>query len=427
MATFEKTGASSGKLTMEIPPEIFARALADTYKREVSRYNIPGFRKGHAPRPVIERMYGKNAFYEGAFESLWKDIYDAAVVEHALTVVDEPALDITSISETDGIVFTAEVTTKPELTLGQYKDLEIKKQDNTVSDADVDAALEAEREKLSHFEPADRYVQNGDKISLDYAGEIDGEYFDGGTGAEQELTIGSNSFIPGFEEQLIGAALGESRDIKVTFPTEYHAEELAGKDATFHCMIRAITEKHVPDLDDEFIKDISEFDTVEAWKADCRAALQKAADERACEAQDNAAIEQACANATAEIPDCMVEREIDVILREAEARIRRRVGIDPAIYYKIVGTTPEKLRESYREDAQERVKLELMFEAIAKAEGVVAEEDEIDAAIAEFAEKTNLSADKIRFDNKYRDYFADGIVTKKAIKLITDSARLVEQ
>lgn len=426
MAQFEKTGKNTGKLTMEVGAEAFAKALADTYRKEVKRYNIPGFRKGHAPRPVIERMYGREVFYESAFEALWGEVYDAAVEEHALFVVDRPELDIVSISVEEGVVFTADVTTKPEVTLGQYKGIEVAKQDYTVTDAEVDTALQAELEKQARYEEATRPVQDGDQITLDYAGAVDGAYFDGGTASEQKLVIGSHSFIPGFEEQLVGAQIGEERDVKVTFPTEYHAEHLAGKEAVFHCKVHAITEKKLPDLDDEFIRDISEFDTIADWKADCRTKLENAAQERAKNAREAEAMEKACENAELEIPDCMVERQMNGMLREMETRLRY-AGMGFEMYCQYIGKSVEELRESYREEASARVKMQLVMEAIAKEEAFAATAEEIDAAIAEYAEQNGITAEKFneQLSEDDRAYFEDRVISDKTIAAVVDSA--VEQ
>ncbi|MCL2672664.1 MAG: trigger factor [Clostridiales bacterium] len=423
MAQFEKTGTNTGKLTIELSAETFGKALADTYRKEVKRYNIPGFRKGHAPRPVIERMYGREVFFEGAFEALWGDAYDAAVTEQGLFVVDRPELDILTMSAEEGVTFTADVTLKPELTPGQYKGIEVAKQDYTVTDAEIDAALQAELEKQARHEEVERPVQDGDRITLDYAGAVDGEYFEGGTASEQTLVIGSHNFIPGFEEQLVGAQTGEERDVLVSFPTEYHAEHLAGKEAVFHCKVHAVAEKTLPELDDEFIADISEFDTIAEWKANKRAELEKAAKERSDAARENEALEAACANATVEIPDCMIERRMDSMLRDMERRLRS-AGMNMELYCEYIGKTKEELRESYREEAGVYVKMQLFVEAISKAESVTASPEEIDAEITAFAEENGSTFEALseRFTEDDRAYFEDRVITRKTIALVVEAA-----
>ena len=277
------------------------KALQEAYRKTGSRYTVQGFRKGKTPRKVIENYYGAGVFYEEAFDAVWGNAYDAAIDEHNLIPVDQPSLDINSIGK-EGVEFTATVQLQPEVTLGQYKGLPVPKSVVEVTDEEVDKALEDEREKQARFVNVDRPAENGDRLLLDYSGSVDGEKFDGGTAEDQTLVLGSNAFIPGFEEQLIGVSAGEQKDIQVTFPAEYHAKELAGKEAVFACNVKEVQVKELPALDDELIGDISEFDTIADWKADKKEKLAEEKKRSAAAARENAAINGATANASVEIP-----------------------------------------------------------------------------------------------------------------------------
>ena len=277
MATIEKLEHDQVKLTIEIDADTFNAALQQAYVKNGKHYNIAGFRKGKAPRKVIESMYGEGVFFEDAFELCWGDAYDAALEENGLTAVDKPTLDIEKIGKDEGVVFTAVVQLKPTVKLGAYKGIEVEQPTYTVEDADVNAEIEKEREKNARFVDVERAVENGDRVVIDYSGSVDGVQFDGGTAEEQTLVIGSNTFIPGFEEQLIGMNVGEERDITVTFPEEYHAENLAGKEAVFHIKLHNVQFKELPELDDEFAKDVSEFDTLAELIADKRKKMEEQA------------------------------------------------------------------------------------------------------------------------------------------------------
>ncbi|MCL2694890.1 MAG: trigger factor, partial [Clostridiales bacterium] len=348
MTKIEKLENNKVKITVTVPAEAFAKSIEIACRKNAGRYNVPGFRKGKAPRRMIEQMYGESVFYEDAFELCWGDAYDAALAEHALIAVDKPEIEIETIGAGEDLVFTAGVQLKPDVTLGQYKGIGIPAQEYTVEDAEVDGALEAEREKQARFVDSDRTeVKDGDRITLDYSGSVGGVKFDGGTGEDQTLHIGSGTFIPGFEEQLVGKAVGEDCDVTVTFPAEYHADELAGKAAVFACKVKAISEKQLPELDDEFIKDISEFDSVAEWKAKKREELEGQKSERAKAARENAALKAACENASVEIPDCMVERQVDYMLRDLAYRLQSS-GLSLQDYMGYMGMDAEKLKESYR-------------------------------------------------------------------------------
>lgn len=423
MAQFEKLEGNKGKLTITVDAETFRKALNDAYKKTAGRYPVQGFRKGHAPRKVIETYYGAGVFYEDAFELCWGEPYDEAVKEHDLFVVDRPDVDILSIGENEGVTFVAEVTLKPEVTLGEYKGIAVPKADYTVSDEDVQNALEAEREHQARFADVDRPAEKGDRVLLDYSGSVDGEKFDGGTAEDQTLVLGSNTFIPGFEDQLVGVSAGESRDINVTFPTDYHAEHLAGKAAVFACTVKAVQKKELPEIDDDFIGDISEFETVDAWKADKKAKMLEEKKQSLDNMRENIALKGACDNATVDIPDCMIERQVEYMLQDIKYRLAGS-GLDWNTYLKYLNTTEDKMRETYRTEAEARVKMQLVIEAVSKAENVTATDEEIEEEIKKYAENGNTDVEtfKAQLTDADREYFADRIVIDKTVRLISDAA-----
>ena len=423
MAQLEKLEGNKAKLTITIDAETFRKALNEAYRKTANRYPVQGFRKGHAPRKVIENYYGAAVFYEDAFELCWGEPYDAAVKEHDLFVVDRPDVDILSIGENEGVTYVAEVTLKPEVKLGEYKGIAVPKADYTVTDEDVMKALEAERENQARFVDVDRPAENGDRVLLDYSGSVDGVKFDGGTAEDQTLVLGSNTFIPGFEDQLVGAVAGESRDVNVTFPTEYHAEHLAGKAAVFACTVKAVQKKELPEIDDEFIGDISEFETVDAWKADKKEKMLAEKKQSLDNMRENLAIKGACDNATVDIPDCMIERQVDYMMQDIKYRLAGS-GLDFNTYLKYLNTTEADMRKNYRTEAEARVKMQLVIEAISKAENVQATDEEIEEEIKKYAENgsTDVETFKAQLTDSDREYFADRIVVDKTVKLIVDAA-----
>ena len=346
MATIEKLEHDQVKLTIEIDADTFNAALQQAYVKNGKHYNIAGFRKGKAPRKVIESMYGEGVFFEDAFELCWGDAYDAALEENGLTAVDKPTLDIEKIGKDEGVVFTAVVQLKPTVKLGAYKGIEVEQPTYTVEDADVNAEIEKEREKNARFVDVERAVENGDRVVIDYSGSVDGVQFDGGTAEEQTLVIGSNTFIPGFEEQLIGMNVGEERDITVTFPEEYHAENLAGKEAVFHIKLHNVQFKELPELDDEFAKDVSEFDTLAELIADKRKKMEEQAAKNEKIAIENIALKTVCDNAEVEVPECMTERQANYMLRDMGYRLQMS-GISLEDYCRYVGTDLNALKASY--------------------------------------------------------------------------------
>ena len=424
MSVLEMKEGNIARLTITVEKDAFVKALNDAYHKTAGRYPVPGFRKGKAPRKVIETNYGAMVFYDEAFDLCWAEPYDAAIREHDLTPVDRPSVvDIPKMSEAEGVTYVAEVQLKPEVTLGQYKGIAVKKLAYTVTDEEVDEALKMEQQKQVRYEDVDRPVENGDRIILDYCGKVDGVAFEGGTAEDQTLDIGSGTFIPGFEEQLIGVNPGEEKDIHVTFPEEYHAENMKGKPAVFTCKVKAVQKKELPEIDDEFIKDISEQDTVAEWKEAKRKELLEAREKAAKNARENELLEKAADNATVDIPDCMVDREVQYMMQSFGYQLAAS-GLKMDDYFKYMGTDREKMEAMYRPDAKQRVKTELVIEAIRKAENVIASDAEIDAAIEKYAQQNGMPLDQLKENLRDDDkaYFADQVSANKIIDLLVETA-----
>ena len=422
MAQLEMLEGNKAKLTIKIDADVFEKAIQEAYRKTGSRYTVQGFRKGKTPRKIIETYYGAGVFYEDAFDAVWGEAYDAAVEEHKLIPVDQPSLDINSIGK-DGVEFTATVQLQPDVTLGAYKGLSVPKTNTEVTDADVDKALEDEREKQARFTDVERPAENGDRLLLDYSGSVDGEKFDGGTAEDQTLVLGSGAFIPGFEEQLVGTKAGEQKDITVTFPAEYHAENLAGKEAVFACNVKAVQVKELPEIDDDLIADISEFDTVADWKADKKAKMIEEKQKAAAVARENAAIDAACANATVDIPAVMIDRQVDYMVRDLEYRLSGS-GLDMNTYCQYLGTTVDEMKKNFRPDAEHRVKMQLVIEAIVKAENLSASDEDMQAEIERYAEENGMVAEDLvaKLTEGDKNYFRERATVDKAVRLIADSA-----
>ncbi|MCI6952034.1 MAG: trigger factor [Clostridium sp.] len=426
MATIEKLEHDQVKLTIEIDADTFNAALQQAYVKNGKHYNIAGFRKGKAPRKVIESMYGEGVFFEDAFELCWGDAYDAALEENGLTAVDKPTLDIEKIGKDEGVVFTAVVQLKPTVKLGAYKGIEVEQPTYTVEDADVNAEIEKEREKNARFVDVERAVENGDRVVIDYSGSVDGVQFDGGTAEEQTLVIGSNTFIPGFEEQLIGMNVGEERDITVTFPEEYHAENLAGKEAVFHIKLHNVQFKELPELDDEFAKDVSEFDTLAELIADKRKKMEEQAAKNEKIAIENIALKTVCDNAEVEVPECMTERQANYMLRDMGYRLQMS-GISLEDYCRYAGTDLNALKASYHDEAASRVKMQLVIEAVGKAENVTCTDEEIAEVIKEYAENNDMPVEEFekQISDDDREFLSDRKIAEKTVALIVDNVKLV--
>ncbi len=423
--TFEKLSSNKVKLGFVVEPEKFEQGIKAAYNKMKGRIQIPGFRKGKAPMKVIENFYGKEVFYEDAFDAIFPDIYQAALKEHDVHVVDRPELNVEQIARGQELKFTVEVFVRPDVELGEYKHLGIVKTVDEVTDDDVMAEIERARDRASRWvEITDRPAKLDDQVNIDYAG-FDGDVqFDGGTAEKHDLILGSGSFIPGFEEQLVGKSVGEECEVNVTFPEDYHAKELAGKPVVFKVKINGIREKEVPALDEDFVKEASETaDTVDEYKAEIRANLEKAADSRAETSFENEVIETICENAKVDIPEAMIEDQIDNMLRDMEMRMAYQ-GIKLDDYFKYTGQTREQVREMYRAQAEERVKTQLVMEAVRKAENIEATDEETDAEIAKYAEQNKKTLDEFKkvLSDDDRKLFADGAAMQKTLDFIKANA-----
>ena len=423
--TVEKISSNKVKLSFDIDAAKFDEAMGKAYIKVRGQVAIPGFRKGHAPRKMIENMYGEGVFYDEAFELNFDEVYGPAIDENKLEVVDRPQVDIQQIGTGKNLQFTCEVFVKPDVTLGEYKGVEVKREHTLVTEDEVNAEIEKERNKQAAEVSVDnRAVAEGDTVNLDYSGSVDGVKFAGGTAEAQTLKIGSHTFIPGFEEQMVGMNIGEEKDLEVTFPQEYHAEELAGKKAVFHVKVNGITETQLPALDDDFAKDISEFDTLDEYKADVRAKLEAQAAERDNNAFTNAVIEKVMENATVEIPEAMVERQIDSMVRNFEARLAQQ-GLKLADFIKYTGQDEKSFRNQYREQAEKSVRANLVLEAVENAENFEATEEEIDAEIVKFAGQIGQDVENLKknLTEGDREYFKADVIRDKAVKFLCDNAK----
>ena len=384
------------KLTIEVSADEFEKAMQSAYVKNKGRINIPGFRRGKAPRQMIEKMYGAAIFYEDAANEIIPSAYDREVAECDLELVSQPKIEVTQIEKGQPFIFTAEVAVKPEVTLGEYKGLEVPKADLTVTDEEIDAEVDKEREKNSRMiDVDDRAVANGDSIKLDFDGSVDGVPFEGGKAENYDLVIGSGSFIPGFEEQLVGAEIGKELDVNVTFPEEYHAKELAGKAAVFKCKVNEIKVKELPEADDDFAQDVSEFDTLAEYKEDIKKRLTEKKETEAKNAKETAALEKAVGNAQMDIPAAMIDNQVRQMADDFARRIQSQ-GISLEQYLQFTGMTADKLLDQMRPEAEKRIKNSLVLEAIAKAESFEISDEKVEEEINKMAETYKMEADKVK-------------------------------
>ena len=409
------------KLTFEVSAEDFDKAINQVYKKNVKKFNVPGYRKGKAPRKIIEKYYTEAVFYDEAINSVLPQAYDEALKESGVESVARPEIDVEEIKKGEPVVFTALVTTKPEVKLGDYKGIEVEKIDHTVTDEDVDKDIEATQKKNARLITVDdRAIENGDIAVIDFEGFVDDVAFEGGKGEDYELEIGSGTFIPGFEEQLVGAETDADVDVKVTFPEEYHAENLAGKDAVFKVKVKEIKKRELPELDDEFAKDVSEFDTLDELKADIKKQMNERKAEEAKNDFENQLIEQVIDNMECEVPQCMFDKRADEMVQDYAYRLQMQ-GIDLDTYLKYLGQDKDAFKATFKDGAEKQVKASIALEAIVEAEKLEATEEEIDAEIAKLAEQYQMEADQIK-KAVPADQIAADVKTKKAIDIIVDSA-----
>ena len=392
----EKLEKNRAKLTVEVSAEDFEKAIEKVYQKQKKQISIPGFRKGKVPRVMVEKMYGKEVFYEDAANDLIPDAYDNALDECEEDIVSSPKIEVTQIEAGKPFVFTATVALKPEVKLGEYKGIKIEKIEREVTEEEILAEINRERNKNArNITIEDRPVKDGDMTVIDFEGFVDGEAFEGGKGENYPLTIGSGAFIPGFEEQLVGAEIGKEVEVKVTFPEEYRAEELQGKEAVFKCTVHEIKEKELPELDDEFASEVSEFDTLEEYKEDVKKNLTEKKVKDAETARENAAVEAAVKASEIEIPEAMLETQQRQMVDEFSQRITMQ-GMSMEQYMQFTGATYEKLIEQVKPQAEERIRARLVLEAIAKSENIVATEEDYEKEMKTMAEVYQMEIDKVK-------------------------------
>ncbi|MDD3015071.1 MAG: trigger factor [Lactococcus chungangensis] len=422
-ASFEKTGVNNGTLTFTIGQDMIAKGLDTAFNKVKKNLNVPGFRKGKVSRTVFNKMYGEEALYEEALNAVLPESYEAAVAESGIDPVAQPKIDIKSMNKGEDWEITADVIVKPEVKLGDYKNLEVSVDiEKDVTDADVEAKIEAAQKNLAELVIKEDAAENGDTVVIDFEGKVDGVAFDGGTAQNHSLELGSGSFIPGYEEQLVGHKAGETVEVTVTFPEDYQAEDLAGKEAVFTTTIHEVKAKEVPELDDELAKDIDEeVETLAELKAKYKAQLTEEKETQYTDAVETAAIEAAVANAEiVELPGEMVHDEVHRAMNEFLGNMQQQ-GISADMYYQLTGTSEEQLHAQFEGDADKRVRTNLVIEAVAAAENFKTTQDEIDTEVAELAETYNMPKEQVE-KLLPADMLKHDIAAKKAVEVITSTA-----
>ena len=421
----EKTeNANEVKLELTVEAQKFSDAIQKVYFQSAKYFNIPGFRKGKAPMNIVEKYYGKEIFYEDAFNEVAPEVLEEAVKENNIEIVSRPDIDVTQIEKGKDLIFTAVFQTKPEVELGKYKGIEIPKIEYTVSDEDINHELGHMQEHNSRLiSVEDRPVEKGDIVVIDFEGFVDGVAFEGGKAENHELEIGSNTFIPGFEDQIIGMKIDEEKDINVKFPDEYFSKDLAGKDATFKVKLHEIKKKELPELDDEFAKDVSEFDTLEELKKSIKDKIEKDNEQKQKYETEDAVIKAVCENIKVDIPSGMIESETEDMLKNIETRLSYQ-GLKLDQYLQIMGKTAEEVKKEYEPQAIEAVKSRLMLEAVVKAEKIEATEDEIVEKVKEMAKNYGKSDEELLKNENLRNYIKSGIETEKALDFLVKNAKM---
>ena len=420
----EKLEKNMAKLTIEVPADDLEKALQSAYMKQKNKISLPGFRKGKVPRQMIEKMYGAEIFYDDAANELIPKAYAEAYDEAELDIVSRPQINVVQIEKGKPFIFTADVATKPEVTLGEYKGLEIEKVSTRVTQKEVDAKIQEEAEKNARtITVTDRPVQDGDEVILDFEGFVDGVAFEGGKGENYPLTIGSGSFIPGFEEQLVGAEAEKEMEVKVTFPEDYHAEDLKGKEAVFKCTIHEIKAKELPEIDDEFAAEVSEFDTLEEYKSDIKAKIK---DQKASEGkrkQEDQAVDAVVKNAQYEIPQPMIETQVMQMADDFAQRIQSQ-GISLEQYFQFTGMTADKMMDELRPQAIKRIETRLVLEAIAKAENIEISDEKLDEELAKMAESYKMEVDKLKefMDENEKKQMKEDMAVQEAITFLIENA-----
>ena len=420
----EKLEKNMPKLTIEVSPEELEGALQHAYLKNRKQITIPGFRKGKVPRQIIEKMYGPSFFYEDAVNELIPSAYEKAVDECELELVSRPEVSIVQIEKGKPFIFTAEVAVKPEVELGQYKGIEVEKQDTAATDEEVDKEIDKERESNSRsITVEDRPVQDGDMTVIDFEGFVDGTPFEGGKGTDYPLTIGSGAFIPGFEEQLIGAEIGKETEVNVSFPEDYHAKDLAGKPAVFKCTVKEIKVKELPELDDDFAQDVSDFDTLEEYKADVRKKIEERKAASAKAKKEDAVIEKIIEGAKMEIPDAMVKTQAEQGVDEFAQRLQMQ-GMSIEQYLQYMGGSIDAMVEQYKPQALKRIQSRLVLEAVAAAENLEVSDEELEAEYSRMAEQYKMEVEKLKelFSDADKKTIREDLAIQKAVDLVTEAA-----
>ena len=420
----EKLEKNMAKLTIEVPADDLEKALQSAYMKQKNKISLPGFRKGKVPRQMIEKMYGAEIFYDDAANELIPKAYAEAYDEAELDIVSRPQINVVQIEKGKPFIFTADVATKPEVTLGEYKGLEIEKVSTRVTQKEVDAKIQEEAEKNARtITVTDRPVRDGDEVILDFEGFVDGVAFEGGKGENYPLTIGSGSFIPGFEEQLVGAEAEKEMEVKVTFPEDYHAEDLKGKEAVFKCTVHEIKAKELPEIDDEFAAEVSEFDTLEEYKADIKAKIK---DQKASEGkrkQEDQAVDAVVKNAQYEIPQPMIETQVMQMADDFAQRIQSQ-GISLEQYFQFTGMTADKMMDELRPQAIKRIETRLVLEAIAKAENIEISDEKLDEELAKMAESYKMEVDKLKefMGENEKKQMKEDMAVQEAVTFLVENA-----
>ena len=421
----EKMEKNMAKLTIEVSAEELDKAMQNAYLKARGKISIPGFRKGKAPRKMIEQMYGKGIFLEDAANALIPEHYSKALEECDLEIVSQPEIDVTQAEPGKAFIFTAEVAVKPEVTLGEYKGVEVPKSETEVTDEDIDAEIKKEQEKNSRTVTVeDRGAENGDITTIDFEGFVDGVAFEGGKGTDYPLTLGSGSFIPGFEDQLVGAKAGDHVEVNVTFPEEYQAAELAGKAAVFQCDVKKVETKELPELDDDFAQDVSEFDTLAEYREDVKKNLTEKKEKEARAAKENAAVDKAIENAEMEIPDAMINTQVRQMMNDFASRMQSQ-GLTMEQYFQFTGMTAEKMQEEMKPQALKRIQTRLVLEKIAETENIEVSEDEVNEEIGKMAEMYKMEADKLKelLGDRELEQMKKDMAVQKAVTLVADEAK----
>ena len=419
----EKLEKSMVELQFSIDAETFKAAVNNAFKREGKKYAIPGFRKGKAPRHMIEKMYGSDIFHYDAVNDLFPEAYEAAVKEAKIDVVGRPDPEVVSMSEADGVVLKVKVAVKPEVELGEYAGLTVTKEAKNVNEADVDAEVKRMQDRNGRLLTREGAAENGDTVDIDFEGFVDGKAFEGGKAEHYSLVLGSGSFIPGFEDQVVGHSAGEEFDVNVKFPEEYGAAELAGKDATFKIKLHEVKYKELPALDDDFAKDVSEYDTLDELKDSIRNNIKTNLDKQAEQKVENDLMDQVIANMKVDIPDAMVDSRIDELVQDFEYRISQQ-GLKLADYLKYMGMNIEQFRAQFKEQADKQVKMRLAMEAIVAKEGITASDEEFEEEVKRIADAYKMEADKVKSIVDAAAVKAD-LAINKAIDFVKEKANVV--